>query len=391
LRFDDVPAAWRDLLTVETLAPTDVAVARLRSTLGKLGAAEVRAALAAGAPTRAITAIGLLRDRGDRRIELAPMDEAARVWVQANEFADRGEFALALVQLDTVAKLLPGMPAVEQARLAIQQRQTQFHTAHAALHAAAARFDWPAVVRHCDDVLRVAPQYPDARPLRAKAWQVLIPETIAAPPAPSTPEPDEVPPPPRFVLWVDGVGGFLICLNSRVALGQATGDANVDVPLYADVSRLHAHLTRDEEGYVLEAGRAVQVNSQPTQRSLLAHGDRITLGASCQLMFQQNVPVSTSARLDLVSGHRLPLALDAVLLMADTLVLGPGPQTHVCVPSLTQTLLLYRHGSGLGLRHAGPFRVDGQSVQERGALPAQATVQGENFALAVEPMGRTTR
>src|SRR5262249_58334744 len=44
--------------------------------------------------------------------------------------------------------------------------------------------------------------------------------------------------PKRFLLWVDGVGGYLVCLSNRVTFGQATGDAPVDVPLFADVSRL---------------------------------------------------------------------------------------------------------------------------------------------------------
>ena len=62
--------------------------------------------------------------------------------------------------------------------------------------------------------------------------------------------------------------------------------------------------------------------------------DRVTLGTSCQFQFRQAVPVSASARIDLVSGHRLRLALDGVLLMAETLVLGPGQQVHVNMPEL---------------------------------------------------------
>src|SRR5207248_10660826 len=123
--------------------------------------------------------------------------------------------------------------------------------------------------------------------------------------------------PQRYVLWVDGVGGFLVCLGQRVTLGQAMPEAYVDVPLFADVSRFHASLTRDQEGYVLEGMRQVQVNGQVTESALLRSNDRITLGTSCQLQFRQPAPISTTARLDLTSGHRLPLALDAVVLMAD--------------------------------------------------------------------------
>ena len=51
------------------------------------------------------------------------------------------------------------------------------------------------------------------------------------------------------------MGGYLVCLGNRVTLGQATPDARVDVPLYADVSRHHATVTRDSEGYLLEGLR----------------------------------------------------------------------------------------------------------------------------------------
>src|SRR5207247_8039369 len=150
-----------------------------------------------------------------------------------------------------------------------------------------------------------------------------------------------------FRLWTDASRCYFLCLGNPVPLRQAAPDAFGDIPLYADVSRMHAALTRDAEGYLLEALRTVQVNSRPVDRALLRAGDRITLGSSCQLHFRQPVPVSATARLDLVSGHRLPLAVDAVLLMAETLVLGPGPQAHVAIPDLKQPLVLYRHKDGL--------------------------------------------
>ena len=69
-----------------------------------------------------------------------------------------------------------------------------------------------------------------------------------------------------YHLWVDGVGGYLICLAPRVGLGQASANGSVDVPLLADVSRFHASILRDSEGYVVEAGRPLQVNGQLTQK-----------------------------------------------------------------------------------------------------------------------------
>src|SRR5262249_19036801 len=158
-------------------------------------------------------------------------------------------------------------------------------------------------------------------------------------------------------------------------------------PLFADVSRIHAVISRDTEGYLLEAMRPLQVNGQPVEKALLQSGDRVTLGSSCQIQFRQPVPVSTSARLDLVSGHRLSLTVDAVLLMADTLVLGPGDQVHVSMPDLRQPIILYRQKDGLGIRHSGNLLIDGQRCRERGQLRPNSTVTGDDFTFAIEPAG----
>jgi FHA domain len=190
-----------------------------------------------------------------------------------------------------------------------------------------------------------------------------------------------------FYLWIDGIGGYLVCLDNQIKLGQATPQGTADVQLVADVSREHALVTRDPEGYLLQALRPTRVNGKMKEKALLRNGDRLTLGKSCQLQFQQPVPISTSARLEPVSGHRLRLAVDAVLLMADTLVLGPGQQVHVHMPDLKKPLILFRQMNGLGIRTEESLTIDGKSVSGRGALGLQAQVAGEEFSFALEAVG----
>jgi hypothetical protein len=219
-------------------------------------------------------------------------------------------------------------------------------------------------------------------------------------PAPKTPpEPlpgvaglDDGPAPPplpkRFFLWVDGVGGYLVCLAPRVTFGQATADGPVDVPLFADVSRLHAEISRDGEGYVVESGKCVLVNGREVTRAVLGPGDRVTLGATCQFLFTRPVPVSSTARLQLTSGHRLPTAVDGVLLMGNELMLGPGSQAHVALPEVMKPVLIYRSKDGLGVRvPGGPFRVDDRPYTDRAPLPLPAVVTADVFTFAVEPVG----
>jgi hypothetical protein len=189
----------------------------------------------------------------------------------------------------------------------------------------------------------------------------------------------------RFLLWVDGVGGFLVCLAPRVLLGHGATESDVDIPILADVARQHAWLERDSHGYVVEAARPVQVNDQKvTGKALLRHGDLITLGKTCQFSFAQAVPVSASARLDLVSGHRLWRALHGVLLMAETLVLGPGPAVHVHVADLPEPLVLFRQKTGLAVHYPREFSLNGSVEKNRCPFEPGSRVTVEEMSFALE-------
>jgi tetratricopeptide (TPR) repeat protein len=394
LQQNDRAGAWNDLVMAEQVGADENAAVRLRQALIRLGIEDIERLLSVGEPARVLEVIAELRNRSAQQPELPSLEEAAKSWVQANEQAGRGEFAQAIQSADRVRRLLPQrLDALEKAIAQLEHRHQTFTDMLVQLHDAAERREWREVVRLAEQVLALAPQHMEARKARARAWRVIEPQTVAALPRrddsangkPAAPEREK-----RFLLWIDGVGGFLVCLGARVTIGQATPDAYVDIPLFADVSRIHAALTRDTEGYLLEATRALLVNGQPVEKALLQSGDRITLGSSCQLQFRQPVPVSASARLDLVSGHRLPLTVDGVLLMADTLVLGPGSQVHVPMPDMQKPIVLYRQKDLLGVRYAGNLSVDGQRCCERCNLRPNSTVSGDDFAFAIEPVGTGT-
>lgn len=384
---DDVESAWQDLLRAEQVGMNDTGATQLRLELTRRSLADVRARLEAGDPVRAAESVALLRERLVRQPELQTMEETAKDWTKARELADRGEFAAAeqlIQQLRTAGLKIAALDVfgedLAKRRIALTERLVQ-------LHEAVAGGNWREVIQLADQALAVAPQHAEARNARARAWKVADPPTVHQDrPARDTTAP-AAEAASRFLLWIDGIGGYLICLAPRVTLGQAMPEATVDIPLFADVSRHHATLTRDAEGYLLEAVRPMQVNGQPVEKALLGANDRVTLGSSCQIQFRQPVPVSATARLDLVSGHRLALAVDAVLLMAETLVIGPGTQAHITLPELRQPVVLFRQKAGLGIRHAGNFSVDNQRCQERGTLQQRSMVRGEDFTFAVEPVG----
>jgi hypothetical protein len=390
LRQDDVDAAWRDLLQAELVQPADPSAEKLRQALTRLGATEIRAALEVGDPARARDAGLRLRQRAGRGAELDTLESVFRGWLTGRDLAEQGNFPAAVAEVDRIRDALaPRNERLERERAEWEQNQPILNDLQLRLFAAGDALHWREVLEICDQVLRLAPQHPEARRFRQQAWKMVEPVTVPFL-ATSQTVAEEIPPEvsPRFLLWIDGVGGFLLCLGNRLTIGQSVADNTVEIPLVADISRMHATLTRDAEGYLLEALREVKVNNQETVRALLRNGDRITLGASCQLVFQQAVPVSTTARLNLASGHRLPLALDGVLLMGETILLGPGTQAHVTVPELRRNVVLFRHRDSLGVRADGvALTVNGQGGHTRAVLPERSVVQSEDVSFAVEPVG----
>jgi tetratricopeptide (TPR) repeat protein len=388
LRQDDAEGAWSDLHRAEQLETTERSSERLRQALTRLGLAEVRALLQAGEPARASDALVRLRGHDARSPEFQVLEEVIKAWLLARAQADSGEFGLALDTLERAGRLLgsPG-PALEAFRVELNTRREAFANLVQSLHEAAALGHWRVVTDLAEQVLLIAPQHAQARQARARAWKAVEPPTVTNT---NVPEPASLPKElaPRYLLWIDGIGGFLVCMGKRLVLGQAGTEGRADIPLVADIARMHATLTRDAEGTVIEALRELCVNGRPVTRALLQPNDRLTLGSTCQLQFRQPVPVSTTVRLDVTSGHRLPLALDGVLLMSETLLLGSGPQAHVLVPGLVQPMVLFRHKDGLGLHYPGRLTVDGQPHPERGLLGPRAVVVGDDISFALEPVNK---
>jgi hypothetical protein len=148
------------------------------------------------------------------------------------------------------------------------------------------------------------------------------------------------------MLWIDGVGGYLVCWGERVVLGQPSnaGTTGPEIGIWGDLSRQHAAITRVGDGYTLEPLRTTRLDGRSlTETTLLADGQTIQLGDSVRLNFRQPHPWSRSARLELASHHRPQPAADGVLLAAEVLILGSGRHCHVVCPGWTQEILLVRH------------------------------------------------
>ena len=191
--------------------------------------------------------------------------------------------------------------------------------------------------------------------------------------------------PERFMLWVDAVGGYWVCTGDEITLGQPVRSGMDDVPILGDLSSRHARIRRDGEGYLIEAIREVWLDGRPVERvAALADGSKITLGHAVKLVFRRPHALSGTARLDFVSHHRTQPSADAVLLMADACILGPGPHSHVVCRDWPHEIILHRQDEQIYCRSAGTLQIDGRPCRGRGRIAVGSHVQGEGFSLCLE-------
>lgn len=196
----------------------------------------------------------------------------------------------------------------------------------------------------------------------------------------------------RFMLWIDGVGGFLVCEGRTVALGQAGGDSQVEVPLMADVSRRHATITRDGEHYLLDPLRTCAVDGRVVAERVRLYADaELALGGDAKsgVRLHFNVPhvCGVTARLDVTSGHRLRPHADGVVLLADACVVGPSPASHVVTSQTSRSCVLFRRADGtIVFRTAGSYDVDGRRASETSVVTRSSRITADGIRWQLEPL-----
>jgi hypothetical protein len=339
-----------------------------------------------------------LRNRGADSADLRRLYEAAATWVRAQRAARFGEFTRAIEFLEVAANQLGVHERVNQKLKAARRDHEQATGLRSQLQGALASQNWLQVLQTADAFLEIAPDCREVKQTRDEALRRLGVRVTSATNTAPLGLLDDTPPVRgaietkngarnRFILWVDGVGGFLICQGNVVTLGQANPGCTVDVPILGDLSRQHATIVRDGEGYLIRSDRDLAINGRAARQATLRDGDVIRLGRSVDLKFTMPCPVSGTARLELVSRHRLHLSLAGILLMADTCVLGVSAQTHVQVPEATGQVVLYRQGDRLNCRGDGVLEIDGQPHDGRGPLRSSSRVIASDFSFCMEPLG----
>lgn len=395
----DFAGGWRDLDEARSIAGETGDWQRLQQAVADVAVGDIVQHLSASDYPGATSRIESLEKRGVPGLPLKILLEVTRRLDSARKLSQRGKFAEADEQLAAAQALRPDLKLIETQRERCRERQDRSRTLTEQLHAALAASDWTKVLAVATELLEISPENRVARDARKRAWGEVgerigdsrsLGETkhwTGSPISGGVATADvQTKQAPRFMLWIDAVGGYLVCLGDEIVIGQAVPGAKVDVPIQADISRKHVKLVRHKEGYILEplGGKVVLDGKPVTEPALLSDGDEFTLADRVKLRFRKPHVLSSSARLELISPHRtLPFA-DGIILMGESCVLGPQWQNHVVCRDWSGDVVLYRSEDKIMCRAMQSIEIDGKLHDGRGSVRPGSHVLGTDFSLSLE-------
>lgn len=363
----------------------------------------IEAILETGDFREAQARIEKLERRSARHSRLRQLREAIRYVESAKKLSRLGKFSEAQAKLNEAFCVHAESEVIRQMQkqcsASLEKSHELTRTLYSALHAE----DWNQVAALAEQLLKMSPENMVARDARRRAWsQVGTPSGVsrvlsgthvwvgdrttmeinaslrgvAVNPSKSK---------KRFNLWLDAVGGYLVCPSEIVMLGQATAASQIAVPILADISRRHAKICRKGDGYLIEPLARVAIEDQEIQEvTLLTDGDLVELGKSVRFRFRQPHPLSATARLEFLSGHRTQPSADAVILMAESCVLGPHWRNHVVCRDWPGDLVLFWQDGELHCRSDEPFEVDGKMSDGLSRLQPNSRVSTDCFSMSLE-------
>ncbi len=195
--------------------------------------------------------------------------------------------------------------------------------------------------------------------------------------------------PSRFMLHVDGAGSFLVLCGDRVTIGPGGSTGRCDVSLLADGSLPTGTLERHDDDYFLRSDGSVKVNGKPTERTLLAHGDRVSLSSRSGFKFLRPNAASATAMLQL-SGTRLSASdTRKVILLKREIVIGSGPSAHVRLDGLKKNIVLAIQDNVLTCPSAESVLCEGKPMDRRAALPFDKHLQVGEVTWIARPVEKT--
>ena len=411
----DSSAGWKDLKLAAQLGGSEELLGKVRNSYAERCFQRIRHYLACGETAMASEQIEKMQ-----RLHLGGQDRKAWKLIvgliaRAKFLAEHGKAKAAAENLQRAKLLLPDPSDSLATELSDRQDQLQTDAAevsqlNARLYELISQEQWQEVLAVAEQLLELAPEHESAKRGRRLAWKSLgldatrvhyrKPRAAGLPRKPAVSvstrhgagsEEDTMTkdrtPGRRMVSWIDGVGGFLICMDKEVVIGQPAPGANADIPILADLSRRHASIRREGESYVLTPIHTVSVDGREISGPVVLSANcEIQLGNSVRLQFRKPHALSGTAVLTVVSNHKTDPAVDAIVLMADSCILGSESHSHIRCRDWEENLVLFHRNGDLHYRSHSSVEIDGELAGRDAPLPTNCRLEAENIALSLEDL-----
>lgn len=191
--------------------------------------------------------------------------------------------------------------------------------------------------------------------------------------------------PARMLLWIDQVGGFLVCLRDEVTIGATNGGPEeVDIPLMANLSRRHATIHRQGETYSIAAHAPSFLGDRAIDHEAWLSSNKDLRLGGVGFRFRQPTVLSATAVLDSKTSHRIAGGAEGIVLMHELCLLGPAADHHIVCRHWNDPIILFRRKDQLRCKSPGPLFVNGELVEGDAALAHGSIVTGTDARFRVE-------
>lgn len=405
---DEFLSAWQDLNHSETLfelanVSCPQQLQRQRQQLFELAIESAESHLASGRPVLALRIIADLKRQRILDSRADQIESLAKRIHQAELLAAQGQLASAQQALDKIVAQRPDLAWVQARKQGLAQQSATVGGLKNQLQSALQESHWSTARQVSTELLGIAPHYQLAADALRRSLQRQKPPPIVADPPQGEPALHDTSAGKlsdtdanlarsaaltkmnRMMLWVDGVGGYLLCLDPQVTLGRSLPDSGIEIPILGDLRRRHLRITRRGSDYVATALADVSIAGRKvTAPHILQDNQQITLGSTVTFSFRRPHALSTSARLDITSRHRTQPWSDAVILVANTIVLGKSKNCHIVCPEMEQDLVLCQGRNGWTARFDGNIDVDGRVFSNQAELTDHCRISGDGFSMTLE-------
>jgi len=422
----DLTRAWNDLSTASELVDPkgDDQLSRHKNQLVELTIESADSLLFNGKVTHAVQLVQQLGKRQIMDWRADRIRNVSKFLQKAEELASFGKFTESIEQLEQAKNIQPDLPYLEPKLSAAKQRAIQLKELNAELQSSALKCQWSDVSKCCQKILLIAPKHQIALDAQKHCMTRMKRKTSAGIRVTNVPDKSRVTDSnsffeikthagassigmsgvsgnrsdgagaevgeistESFLMWVDGVGGFLVCAGQVNTIGQAIPQANISIPVQGDLRRRHVRIETVAGQHLIHPLGPVAIDGvEITNPVEIKHEQVISLDQGVKLKYSQPHPLSKSARLDFVSRHRTSPWSDAVLVASQSIILGPNRDNHVFCPTWQSDLILFERNRQWYCRGKEAFEIDGTKFEKEGAISFDSQIVGEDYSLKLEPI-----